>query len=118
MRYLITIFTHKISTVGVQLASVVTSSNIDLGLVNEAGNLDIVGGLDELHALESTGGNETSTVPWFCTPCDFLTFSVTNGGVGLWRSPEAEVCMVLERANKLKDGETDRLYGSQTMFDT
>lgn len=102
----------------VQLAPVVISSNVDLGLVNKTGNLDVVGGLDELYALESTGGDETSAVSWLCAPGDFLTFGVTDGGVRLWGSPEAEVCMILETVNKLKDGETDRLCGSQTKFDT
>jgi hypothetical protein len=85
--------------VRVQLASEIVSRHVDLGLVNKTSDLDIVGGLDELYALESTGRDETCTMPWFCTPGDFLTFSVTYGGVGLWGSPEAEVVyMVDERS--------------------
>lgn len=87
--------TAQIGTVRVQLASVIISSNVDLGLVNKTGNLDVVGGLDELYALESTGGDETSTVSWLCAPGNFLTFGVTDGGVGLWGSPEAKVVYVV-----------------------
>jgi hypothetical protein len=87
--------TAQISTVGIQLASVVISRDVYLSLVNETGDLDVVGGLDELYTLKSTGGDETSTVSRLCTPGNFLTFGVTNGGVGLWGCPEAKVVYVV-----------------------
>lgn len=87
--------TAQISAVRVQLASIVISSDVDLSLINETGDLDVVWGFDELYALESTGGDKTSTVSRLCTPGHFLTFGVTNGGVGLWGSPEAEVVYVV-----------------------
>lgn len=64
---------------GIQLASVVIRSDIDLGLVNETGDLDVVGGLDELHALQGSRGDDTSTVARLCAPGDFLAFGITDG---------------------------------------
>ena len=47
---------------GIQFASVVISRHVDEGLVNETGNLNVVGRLDELHALKGSAGMRR--VPW------------------------------------------------------
>jgi len=65
--------------VGIQLASVVIRGHIDLGLVKETGDLDIIGGLDELHTLQGSSRDETSTVARLCAPGDFLAFRITDG---------------------------------------
>jgi hypothetical protein len=67
-----------------------THQSVHLGVQNSLETNDhgcyVVGCLDELHALEITGGDDTRTVSQICTPGDFLAFSVTNGRVGLWGS--------------------------------
>lgn len=71
--------TDQISTMGIKLSSIVTSSHVDLGLVDKTSNLDIVWGLDELNTLEGTGGNETGAMAVLAAPGDFLTFGVADG---------------------------------------
>lgn len=68
--------------------------NVDLGLVNETGDLDVSRALDELETLEGTLRNETSTFAGLGTPGDFDTLSVTNGGQ-LGRSKETEIIQVV-----------------------
>jgi len=78
---------------GIQFASVVISRHVDEGLVNETGNLNVVGRLDELHALKGSCRDETSTVARLSAPGNFLAFGITNGRVRLGGSPETEIYM-------------------------
>jgi hypothetical protein len=54
--------TTEISTMGVHLATIVTSHHVNLGLVHEAHGLDIIGRLQELDTSKCAGGDEASTV--------------------------------------------------------
>jgi len=88
--------TTKVSTVRVELSSIVTGSKVDLGLIDKTSNLNIVWSLDDLHALESTLGNETGAVAGLGTPGNFLAFSVADCRVWLGGSPEAEIVYVVD----------------------
>lgn len=83
--------THEISTVRVHLSSKVLRCNVDLGLVDEADNLDVIGGAHELHTLEGVVGDQTGTTAGLGAPCDHLAFGVGHEGVGVFRGPEAEI---------------------------
>lgn len=72
---------------GVEFSSIVIGSHVDLGLVNETSKLDVVGCPDDLDTSESPGRNETSPMAGFAAPGNFLAFRVTDGRVGLGRSP-------------------------------
>lgn len=83
--------TYQVGTVWIKFASVVVWSQIDLCLVDETGNLDVVGRLDHLDTLESTIRNEARSVAGLRAPCNLLCFRVADGRVRLGRRPEAEI---------------------------
>jgi len=83
--------TYQVGTVWIEFTSVVIWGQIDLCLVDETGNLDVVGRLDYLDTLESTIGNEARSVAGLGAPCNLLCFRVTDGRVRLGRCPEAEI---------------------------
>jgi hypothetical protein len=62
--------------VGVHLTTKVGGVDVELGLVEVANDLNVGGGLHELHALDSASGNEACATTWFCTPGDHLSFLV------------------------------------------
>lgn len=61
---------HQVSTVGVELSSPVAGLDVDSCLVNEADDLEVVGGADELHALDSTLGDEARAMARLRAPRD------------------------------------------------
>ena len=75
---------------GVELASLITLGDVDLGQVADTGNLDIVRGLDEVRASDRAVGNETGPVAVLGAPGDFDTLGVADGA-HLRRGPKAEV---------------------------
>lgn len=87
----VTTTTYQVSTVRVQFTSIVVRGQVDLCLVDEPGNLDVVGGLDQLDTLEGTVWNEAGAVAGLCAPCHFLCLGVANGRVWLGRCPETEI---------------------------
>ena len=50
--------THEVKTVWVELAAGVAVEDVDLGLVDEADDLEVAGGLHELHAGDGALGDE------------------------------------------------------------
>lgn len=80
-----------VSTMRVHLSSSIIRSHVDEGLVDVAGNLDVVGGPHELSAGDSTCRNDTSAMAGLGAPCDGLTLSVADNAVGLRGAPEAPV---------------------------
>lgn len=48
----------SVGAVWIHLTAIVTGLYVDLGLINEADNLDIGGSFDELDASESTSGDQ------------------------------------------------------------
>ena len=83
--------TTKVTPVRVQLPSVVTSLNIDQRLVDKANDLDVVRRPHVLNTLKSAGWNDAGTLARLRAPCDFLTFSVGDQGVGLGRGPKTKI---------------------------
>jgi len=88
--------TAGISTMGVHLTSVITIDHVDLGLVDKADDLDVVGGLHELNTLQCAFGNETGAVTWLGAPGDHFTFDVADFVTRFGRCPEAEVFKAVE----------------------
>jgi len=74
--------THEISTVRVKLSSVVVRGHVNLGLVDEAVDLDVRRGHKHLNTLKSTIGNEASAVTGLCAPGNFLLLGITDSRVG------------------------------------
>lgn len=85
----------------VELSSLITGSNVDLGQVTETLDLPVQRGFDKVDCGESSVGNDSSVVSGFYsvnksviddtmlltdTPSDLLLLSVTDDRVGLWRS--------------------------------
>jgi hypothetical protein len=98
--------TTLISTVGIELSSGITSGNVDEGLVDVASDLNVVGCLQELDTSESALGDDTSTVAWLRAPCDTLTLDVTDEGVWLGGTPEAEVINAVDNGGLAQRGGT------------
>lgn len=85
--------TYKISTVGVKLASVVGSLDVQHGLVDEGENLQVRGGTQELDTLDGALGDQASTVAWLGAPGDLLSFSIGDRLIGLGRSPNTPILL-------------------------
>jgi len=70
--------TTQVCTMGIHLTPIVTSGQIDLGLVDESHNLHVVGGLHKLDALQGTLGYNTSSTTSLGTPCNHFPFYISN----------------------------------------
>ena len=86
--------TNQVSAVRVEFSSIVISSQVDQGLLDVTGNLNVLAGNEHLDTSEGTGRDETSAVASLGAPGDFYGFGVTDSGVWLGRGPEAEVFRV------------------------
>ena len=67
---------------GVELASKVSSLNVDLGLVNETDDLDVVRRAHELNTLQGTLWDDTGATARLCTPGHLLALSVNEQATG------------------------------------
>lgn len=74
---------HTIRTTVIQLTPSISFEDVDLGEIADAGNLYVVRGLDEMHALECTIGDGASATSRFGAPCDSLPLRVTNSAMGV-----------------------------------
>jgi hypothetical protein len=83
--------THAVLGARVELAASVAGLDVDLGLVNEAGDHDVVVVLEHLRAEEGTGGDLAGAVSGLGAPRDLIALGVGDERVGRRRSPEAEV---------------------------
>lgn len=92
--------TNQVSTVGVEFSAIVTGSQVDQGLVDGSDKLNILTGDEDLDASECTGWNEPGTVSRVGTPGDFNSLGVTDGGVWLRRSPDAEIFVWIDEKGK------------------
>ena len=81
----------EISTVRVHLTSIVVGLEVDEGLVDEADDLDVVGGSHKLNTSESATGDEASAMAGLGTPCDGLVLGLTNGGGTIRWTPDTEI---------------------------
>ena len=81
----------EISTMRVHLPSRVIRLEVGLCLVDETDDLDIVWGLHELNAPESTTGDKTGAMTRLGTPCDSLVLGFTDGGGTIRWGPNTEI---------------------------
>ena len=81
----------EISTMRVHLSSRVIGLEVYLCLVDKPDDLDVVGGLHELNALESPTGDKTTSMARLGTPRDGLVFGFTDGGGAIRRTPDTEI---------------------------
>ena len=81
----------EIGTVWIHLTSRVVGLEVHLRLVNKTDDLDVVGSLHELNALERAIGDEAGSVARFGTPRDGLVLGLANSGGTFRWSPETEV---------------------------
>jgi hypothetical protein len=86
----------QVSTVGIEFTTKIVRLDVDQGLIDETNNLDVIRSPHELHTLEGTSGDNTSSEFGVGAPCDFLSLSVSNQRVWLWGSPETEVVKRVE----------------------
>lgn len=99
---------------GIEFTTVVVWSQVDPRLVDETHDLNVIGRLENLYAVERTVWNKACTVTWFRAPGDFLSLGRTNGRVWFRRCPQAEVWLsvshqVAHVAHHSRD--TNRQYG-------
>ena len=71
----------------VHLATKIARVQINLGLVNEADDLDIGRCFRELDALKSTGRDEAGASAWFGAPCNHFSFFIRDELVRVGGSP-------------------------------
>jgi len=82
--------TVTVSTMGVELASLIAAWDVDVGKLALTSPLDIIGCLDKVNTSESTVGDETTATARSSAPCDLVTLGIANGA-DLGGSPETEV---------------------------
>jgi len=98
--------TTLISTVRVEFSSRVIGGNVDELLLDETSDLDVVGGLHELETGDGTSGDDTGTIAGLCAPSDTLTLDVSDEGVGLVGTPEAEIINAVDDSSLAQRGGT------------
>lgn len=96
--------TTLIGTVGVELSSGVGGVNVDEVLLDEASDLDVVGGLHELETGDGTLGDDTGTISGLGAPGDTLTLDVTDEGVWFGWAPEAEIIDAVDDSSLAQRG--------------
>jgi len=80
----------SVCTVIVELASIITSGNVDLGKVTLSSNLNVVGSLHKVYARKCASWDNTATVGLMRAIGNLLSFRVTNGILRGW-TPDAKV---------------------------
>ena len=81
----------EISTVRVEFTPIVFGLDVDQALVNESDDLDVVRGLRVLNTLKGTRGDNAGTMAGLGAPCHLFPLGVSDEGVFLRGSPQAEV---------------------------
>jgi hypothetical protein len=81
--------------VRVEFPSIIFGVEVDQDLVDETGKLDIFGGNEHLDTSKGTRRDEAGAVV-LSTPGNLVGLGVTNGGVWLRRSPDAEIINVVD----------------------
>lgn len=74
---------HTISATVIQLASRISSTDVNLCEVANAGNLDIVFRLHEVDALQCSVRNGTRSTSGLGAECNCFLLDVTNDAVGV-----------------------------------
>jgi hypothetical protein len=77
----------------VELATEVTSLNVDKGLVNGSRDHPVLRSLEELCAFQEALLHDARAIALLSAPSDLLALGVGDAGVGGSRPPKAEVCV-------------------------
>lgn len=75
----------------VEFTAIIVLGKVDLGLVDEADNLNVVGSLHELNTCKGARRDDTSSVARFGAPGNLELLRFTDGGRAGRRSPETEI---------------------------
>lgn len=87
----ILLLTIAIRTMGVKLASGITRLNVEFGEIADSGDLDVIGGLDEVRALDRAVGDDARTVAALNAPGDLNALGLANDRIGLRRREDTPV---------------------------
>lgn len=87
--------TVSISSVRVELSSIVASRDVHLGEFTGTSNLNVLLSPGEVNSGEGSFGNQTSSVSSFGAPSDFVTFGISDSSLGR-RTPETEVVYTVD----------------------
>lgn len=82
---------NLISAVGIHLASSIFRVKVDVDLIEDSGDLNVGGGLEELDASESTSGHDARSMAGFAAPGNGSSLGVTDSRVGNRGSPHTEI---------------------------
>ena len=82
----------------VQLPALVARRDVDLREVSNTGDLDVIGCLDKVRALDGTRGHDARAVPALHTPRDLDALRVADNGARA-RARGREQAEVLERVD-------------------
>lgn len=75
----------------VEFTAIIVLGKVDLGLVDEADNLNVVGSPHELNTCKGARRDDTSSVARFGAPGNLELLRFTDGGRAGRRSPETEI---------------------------
>lgn len=67
--------------VGIELSSIISSLDVDLGKVTSTSDLDVVLCFDKVNPLECAVGNEARSTTGLEAPRDVYALSITDGAV-------------------------------------
>lgn len=87
----------SIGAVGVKFPSSVGGIQVDQGLVDQSGDLDVIRGLDELYGGKRAFGDNAGTVARLGAPCNHYTLIICNQAVRFRRTPEAEIIDAIDK---------------------
>jgi hypothetical protein len=100
--------------VGIKFTTWITTGDVELGEVANTSDLNVVGSLDEMDALEGAVGDGPGATATLCAPSDTNALSVANV-TDVRRSPETEVINIIDPCG-LALGRLGR--GRSTVVDT
>lgn len=104
----------------VEFSSIITFLHVDLSEVTNTSDLDVVLGLDEMHALQSSIRNNTGSVTALRAPCNFLSFCLSDRTVRVGGCPQAEIVSIVHphglADGRLRRGSTTRVGAILTLF--
>ena len=97
--------THEISTVGVQLTSIIVRSQIQLRLVQKRDNLKVRRRAEELYTRDGALRDQPCASSRLRAPRDFLAFRVANRRRARRRCPHAPIYILKKRKRKNVSGD-------------
>ena len=106
--------THEISTVGVQLTSIIVRSQVELRLVQERDNLKVRRRAEELYTRDGALRDQPCASSRLRAPRDFLAFRVANRRRSRRRCPHAPIYILKKEKEKMSAGTGGERRGKGT----